>query len=107
MADVNGRGRLNGQKERLTTHFVRALASDFEDHGVDAIARVRADDPATYLRVIASIVPKDLNVNTTIFDGRNDAELADDLAAVRAALDRAAARAGGGDLAGASPQGSA
>lgn len=107
MGAVNGRGRMAGQRERLTTHFVRALASDFEDHGVEAIARVRRDDPATYLRIIAAIVPKDLNVTASVFDGRSDADLADDLAAVRAAIAAAVADGGSGALDGTEPAGSA
>ncbi|MFE3837832.1 hypothetical protein [Pseudogemmobacter sonorensis] len=37
-----------------------AIADDFATHGADAIARLRADDPATYLRMVTALVPREL-----------------------------------------------
>jgi hypothetical protein len=39
------------------------LANDWAAGGADVVARVRATDPSTYLRVVASILPKDVLVN--------------------------------------------
>lgn len=41
---------------------MRRLADDFERYGIRAIARARHDDPLGYLRVIASLMPKELEI---------------------------------------------
>jgi hypothetical protein len=42
---------------------VTAFAVDWAAGGPEVIARVRQQDPSTYLRVVASILPKDVLVN--------------------------------------------
>lgn len=55
-----GGGRRQGSRNRLTDTFIAAVEADFSEHGSDALARLRADDPAAYLRIVASLVPRDL-----------------------------------------------
>lgn len=55
----NPAGRPKGSKQKLATDFVRALADDFAKNGAAAIERTRDDDPAGYLRIIASVLPKE------------------------------------------------
>lgn len=61
----NPAGRPKGSKNKLSEEFVHRLAADFERFGKWPIARVRNSDPAAYLRVIASILPKEIigNIN--------------------------------------------
>jgi len=47
-------------RNRLQGEFMRRLADDFERYGIYAVARARHDDPLGYLRVIASLMPKEL-----------------------------------------------
>lgn len=56
----NPKGRPKGSKNKLSDEFVAALAADFERYGLYPIARTRRKDPAGYLRVIASILPKEI-----------------------------------------------
>lgn len=55
-----GGGRPKGSRNRLTELLMTAIADDFATHGADAIARLRADDPATYLRMVTALVPREL-----------------------------------------------
>ena len=55
-------GRPKGSRNKLGEAFLDALHADWQEHGADAIARVRQDRPQDYLKVIASTLPKDLNV---------------------------------------------
>ena len=48
-------GRPQGSRDRLSKEFMRALSADFETHGETVIETVRTSDPATYLRVVASL----------------------------------------------------
>lgn len=53
-------------KDKLNKQFVRALTADFEEHGVKAISDVRKKDPASYIRVIAGLLPKEYEINNKI-----------------------------------------
>lgn len=59
----NPNGRPKGSKNKLGESFVRALYEDFEENGIAVIQQVRADNPVQYLKVIASILPKELTIN--------------------------------------------
>ena len=54
-------GRPKGSRNRLSEDFIAALYDDFQNHGSAAIAACRAEKPEVYLRVIASLLPKDVN----------------------------------------------
>ena len=43
--------------------MIQDIAADWAVGGAETIARVRMTDPATYFRVVASILPKDVLVN--------------------------------------------
>ena len=82
----NPKGRPPGSRDQLTKAFIDKLAEDFEANGEAAIERCRNDDPAAYLRLIASLAPKKVNVDggITLLDyfaalAVHDAEDADNL----------------------------
>ena len=54
----NPAGRLRGSRNRLSEAVICALLRDFEKHGEKAIARVREENPAMYLKVIAMVLPR-------------------------------------------------
>lgn len=71
----NPKGRPQGARSKLGEAFLEALHADFAEHGVAAIKEVRETKPDQYLKVVASILPKDLNVNINQMDGLTDDEL--------------------------------
>ena len=75
----NPAGRPKGSRHKLSEDFIRALAEDFENHGKDAIVKMREDRPGDYIKVIASLVPKDLNLNVNEYEHWTDEQLADRL----------------------------
>lgn len=83
---LNPAGRPKGSRNKLGEAFIEALHDDFKMHGVSAIETVRVAEPAQYLKVIASIVPKELNIKTDAFAGVSDEQLAALIAAARSAL---------------------
>jgi hypothetical protein len=70
-----GPGRPKGSRNKLGEAFLEALYSDFQQHGAAVIARVRAEKPDQYLKVIASILPKDINLNVDPIGEMTDDEL--------------------------------
>lgn len=61
----NPAGRPKGSRYGLAESFVKALQDDWKEHGAEVVQKVRADDPAGYMRVIASVLPKDFDVNVS------------------------------------------
>ena len=69
-------GRPVGSRNRLSEQFLSALAADWEEHGVKVLQKVREERPQDYLRVVASILPRELQVaKVDDFDELSDEEL--------------------------------
>jgi hypothetical protein len=62
----NPAGRPKGAKNKLSADFVGALQNSFDKDGVDAINELKASNPGEYLRVIVSVLPKDINLDGDI-----------------------------------------
>jgi hypothetical protein len=52
-----------GARNRLSTALLESMAKDFEENGEAAIVRVRQDRPSEYLKVMASLVPKNVELD--------------------------------------------
>ena len=68
-------GKPKGARSKLGEMFLEALRDDFETNGAAAIVEVRETRPQDYLKVIASLMPKDLNLNVNNLDDATDEEL--------------------------------
>jgi len=62
----NPKGRPIGSKNKLSYDFVDALRKDFKKHGAKAINALQKESPGEYLRVIASILPKDISIEQDV-----------------------------------------
>jgi len=73
----NPKGRPKGSRNKLGEAFLEALADDFGEHGAEAIRMCRENDPTAYVRVVASILPKEMKIETRrVEDMTNDELLA-------------------------------
>ena len=82
----NPAGRPKGSRNKLGEAFLADMLSDWELHGKATIETVRANKPDQYLKVVASILPKELNVRVNEFDDLTDEQLARQLAAIATQL---------------------
>lgn len=57
----NPAGRPKGARSKLGEAFVDALLADWQKNGVEAIIKMRDEKAADYVKVIASILPKELS----------------------------------------------
>jgi len=68
--NCGGPGRKVGSRNKLSEQFIADLRSDWEQHGRAVLETVRRNDPSTYLRVIAALVPRvgqlDVNVGVDV-----------------------------------------
>lgn len=71
----SGGGRPKGSRNKLGEAFLEDMLADWQEHGVAAIATVRAEKPDQYLKVVASILPRDLNVSINPLEEASDDEL--------------------------------
>lgn len=87
----NPKGRPVGARSKLGEQFLKAMQEDFEANGVVAIQKVRQEKPEQYLKVIASILPKEVKVSASAVDELDDDELASLLLALRSVAGKVAA----------------
>ena len=55
----NPNGVQRGTRQALNQAFLNKLSQDWRKHGDDVIVAAREQDPVGYLRIIASLLPKD------------------------------------------------
>lgn len=53
------RAETTSPRRGMSSNFLKVLNDDFEAYGRDVIASMRVNEPSAYLRLAASILPKD------------------------------------------------
>lgn len=96
----NPGGKPVGSRNRVTVAFLNALAVDFEKHGKKAIERTRQEEPGTYVKVCAGLLPKQVEQMNPL-DELNDAQLHAAIALLQSQLAESAG-AGAGEAGGGS-----
>jgi hypothetical protein len=69
------KGRPKGARSKLGEAFLADLYQDWCEHGVGAIEQVRERRPWDYLKVVASLMPRDLHVGFNELSDLSDDEL--------------------------------
>lgn len=82
----NPAGRPKGSRNKLGEAFIEDMLSDWEANGPAAIVQVRTEKPDAYLKVVASILPRDLNVNLNNTDHMTDEQLIERIRSLDAAI---------------------
>lgn len=93
----NPAGRPKGSRNKLGEAFLADLLANWEQHGIATIETVRTEKPDQYLKVVASILPKELNVKINELDELTDEQLARQFAAIASQLAAAGLGLGAGD----------
>ncbi len=82
----NPAGRPKGTRNKLGEDFLHDMLADWQVNGPATIAEVREKRPQDYLKVVASILPKELNVKVSELDELTDEQLERQLAHIVAQL---------------------
>lgn len=74
----NPAGRPKGARSKLAEKFWADYAKAWETHGEAALSHVAAEDPSTFVRVAASLMPKETEITLRNVTAKelNDDELA-------------------------------
>jgi hypothetical protein len=62
----NPAGRPRGAKSKLSETFIEDLRDCWERHGAAALEKCAIEAPEQFLRVVASLMPKDVNLSVEI-----------------------------------------
>lgn len=100
----NPAGRPKGSRNKLGEAFLEDMLADWSEHGKATIEAVRIDKPDQYLKVVASILPKELNIKVNELDELSDEQLARQFAAITAQLAAAGFGVGAGTEQAETPQ---
>jgi hypothetical protein len=73
----NPAGRPKGARSKLSEAFLKAFAEDFELYGKEVIEKVRTERPHDYLKVIATVTPRRMEIEDAT-PMRSASELTDD-----------------------------
>ena len=65
----NPAGRPKGTKNKLATSFFDDCYAVWQENGRKALEQMLAEDPASFNRMIASTMPKELDIDSTSSDG--------------------------------------
>jgi len=100
----NPNGRPKGARAKLGEAFLEDILASWEAEGPAAIRRVLEKRPQDYLRVVASLMPKEMNVHVNQLDNMSDDQLVERIrkldSAIRPFLDAQGENgAGNGDRA--------
>lgn len=66
---LNPAGRPKGSKNKLATSFFDDCYAVWQESGKEALQQMLAEDPASFNRMIASTMPKELDIDSTSSDG--------------------------------------
>lgn len=81
----NPGGKPLGARNTLSGNFLKTLAADFDKHGAKTISRARNADPLGYVKVVAGLLPKQME-KVAPLEELSDAELAAGIALLRSKL---------------------
>jgi hypothetical protein len=89
---LNPGGSPEATRRAFNKRFLLDLAEDWQHHGREVFKRVRRESPASYLKVCAMLVPREMRVETSAtLKQMTDEQLEQAIAAARDALDQRAA----------------
>ena len=72
---ANPKGRPKGSRNRLGEAFLIDMHKAWEEEGAAVIRRVIEDRPQDFLRIIASLMPKDVNLTVNPLEEMSTADL--------------------------------
>jgi hypothetical protein len=83
----NPAGRAKGSRHKLQDGFLTAVQKRWEQSGDEALRRCAEEEPATFVKMVASLMPKDLHVSASPLQAMTDDDLLAAVAAIKRYID--------------------
>ena len=87
-----GSGRAKGIRNRLSHTFLEALQKDFAEHGEEAIRICRIERPSEYVKIVAGLMPRELDITNNTLTEIDDTQLVEFIEYIRLTLGERAQR---------------
>src|SRR5262245_12372673 len=68
-------GRRKGARQRISTALLEAIAKDFEEFGEETIKITRVERPTEYLKIVASLLPREFEITDSRLTDISDEEI--------------------------------
>ena len=75
-----GGGRPKGSRNKLARAFITDLQSMWVEEGIPCLRVMVREDPTKFVQVVASLMPKELDINVSKWDGYSDDQLLEQFA---------------------------
>jgi hypothetical protein len=72
---IGGPGRGKGSRNKLGEAFIESMYEAWKTSGDQVIREVIQSDPATFLRSMVALMPKEMDVNVNRYDAMTDDQL--------------------------------
>lgn len=72
---IGGPGRPKGSRNKLGEAFIQDMYEAWQTSGKSVMAKVIEEDPATFLRAMVQILPKELDVTVSKYETMTDEQL--------------------------------
>jgi hypothetical protein len=59
-------GRKPGQRNKLGEQFLSDLRDVWQTHGIEALEKCAVEEPGTFVRVIAGLLPRSVDINVAV-----------------------------------------
>jgi hypothetical protein len=93
----NPAGRPKGSRNKLSEAFWNDLAEAWDQHGKEAMKTLATEEPAKFVQVAASLMPKEVKVSQNPIEDMTDEQLEEAIAALSADIRRLREAKGGWD----------
>lgn len=71
----NPKGRPHGARSKLSERFLQDMYDNWKENGPTAIEEMRVSKPEIYVKVVASILPKEIGISHDVLGGLSAEEL--------------------------------
>ena len=61
----NPNGRPKGARNLIADQFIADLHTEWQAHGADTLSKARKADPVAFIKIVAGLLPKDINLNVS------------------------------------------
>jgi hypothetical protein len=75
MARPPGAGRVKGTRNKISEAFLKDLALEWEKSGPDALKVMAKEDCSGFVKVVAALLPKELDITHNQLADMDDSEL--------------------------------
>ena len=84
--NAGGPGRPKGARNKLSEDFISDVQESWKENGAEALKTMKDEDNSSYVKMVASLVPKDYNINVNDMADATQDDVINEIRRIDAAL---------------------